>query len=111
MTAYGGDNDEGWGIHHVGFGFVMPFKPVVSNGGPFDDMAYCAGYEVGNLAGILEYRRPIEWVGMVRTANMEQIDLIAMRFGYAVDRSRDHVLTDVGEDDHWTHLVLRSGVS
>lgn len=68
--------DEG-----TGYSLVMPFVTVASKGGPYDDDAYVAGYEMGQLDAALALR-PEEHAATVRTENAIQADLIAMRHGY-----------------------------
>ncbi|MGH3783165.1 MAG: hypothetical protein ACRDRO_21705 [Pseudonocardiaceae bacterium] len=76
------DNDD---TEAAGFGLVMPFVSVVSKGGPHADDAYVAGYEMGQLAGRLEYGRPAEHEQRIRAENTEQADLIAMQHGYRAE--------------------------
>lgn len=66
------------------YDMVMPFVTVTSKGGPHDDDAYVAGYEMGLLWADLRYST---WpmTRTVRTDNLPQVDLIAMRHGYTVD--------------------------
>lgn len=64
-----------------GFNLVMPFITVTSVGGPFDDDAYVAGYEMGKLDAILEMGLAQHSVA-IQTANVAQADLLAMRHGY-----------------------------
>lgn len=74
-------DDEG------GYGLVMPFLPVTSKGGPFDDQAYVAGYEMGRIDAILAAAQALGLTPdthyYVTPDNAEQIDLIAMRYGFA----------------------------
>ncbi len=69
------------GGHYERYELVMPFLPVVSRGGPYDDEAFAAGYRMGRLDGDLaqgvDHPRPIG------VGEREQADLIAMRHGYA----------------------------
>ena len=75
---------------------VMPFVAVTSQGGPFDDTAYVAGYELGVLDGQLAGphaptpERPgppsVQDWRWIKTANVEQADLIAMRHGRSMER-------------------------
>jgi hypothetical protein len=60
---------------------VMPFVAVASNGGPYDDQAYTAGYEMGVLDEALKWQPPTHSV-TIRTDNAGQADLLAMRHGY-----------------------------
>jgi hypothetical protein len=62
---------------------VMPFLPVTSKGGPFDDHAYTAGYEMGLLDAHLNWAFSFgRETRVIRTANREQADLLAMRHGW-----------------------------
>lgn len=63
---------------------LMPFVVCASHGGPFDDVAFCAGYECGTIAARLEIEQPAVLQASVRTANVPQFDLIAMHTGYAI---------------------------
>lgn len=63
------------------YDMVMPFLPVTSKGGPYPDDAYVAGYEMGGLDSHLAHQ-PSFHAATIRTANVEQADLIAMRHGY-----------------------------
>ncbi len=67
------------------YALVMPFLPVASRGGPFEDEAYVAGYQLGRLDAHLEHGQPDELLVMVDDRNREQADLIAMRRGYALE--------------------------
>lgn len=88
---------------------VMPLVTVTSAGGPHDDNAYTAGYEAGRLDGYLAVYAATGAVGFgftitVRTDNVPQVDLIAMRHGFiaALDEDADHV-------DGWTTLRFTQG--
>lgn len=63
------------------YSMLMPFIAVTSKGGPFDDASYCAGYEMGQLDAALQAGPRLHQV-TIRTANVEQADLMAMRYGY-----------------------------
>lgn len=64
-----------------GYELVMPFVVVTSKGGPYDDDAYVAGYEMGLLDAQLK-AGPDRHTVTVRTDNAAQADLLAMRYGY-----------------------------
>jgi hypothetical protein len=65
------------------YALVMPFLPVQSKGGPHDDDAYTAGYEVGLLDALLGHAYTFGRVHRVlRTDNQKQADLLAMRHGW-----------------------------
>ncbi len=77
------------------FESVMPFVSVASKGGPFDDNAFAAGYEVGLLDALLGHAYTFgRQHRTLRQDNREQADLIAMRHGWRVE------FTDV-ESDEW----------
>jgi hypothetical protein len=82
-----------------GYGLVMPFVTVASKGGPHDDAAYCAGYEMGRLDAILQTGRQ-RGIGLLsttcRTENQAQADLIAMHRGYTATFTESDV-------EGWTH--------
>lgn len=63
------------------YGLVMPFLPVASRGGPYDDGAYTAGYEMGTLDAALA-AHPTAHRTTIHSANATQADLIAMHHGY-----------------------------
>jgi hypothetical protein len=75
------------------YGLVIPFLPVASKGGPYDDEAFVAGFEMGRLDEVLRSRLGalIQPLGigtgrietMIHTPNAAQADLIAMRHGYS----------------------------
>jgi hypothetical protein len=66
------------------YDMVMPFVTVTSKGGPHDDDAYVAGFEMGRLDSELEYTTwPL--VRTIRTENVPQADLIAMRHGFRME--------------------------
>lgn len=76
MTGGRGDDDVELGV---------PLIPVASQGGPYDDDAYMAGWEMGALAVELEYTRPPLLQRKVRRDNVRQADLLGMRYGYRVE--------------------------
>lgn len=101
------DNDDEVG--HP-FGMVMPFLPVTSKGGPFDDNAYAAGWECGQIAALLEYSSEVPGTLAesqrlklpVRTANVDQLDLVAMHHGFVIDER------EPWEDgSEWTFIRFR----
>lgn len=60
---------------------AMPFITVLSRGGPHDDHAYTAGFEMGRLYGLMEAGQPLPDC-TVQTVNVPQLDLCAMKHGY-----------------------------
>lgn len=69
---------------------ILPFVAVVSRGGTFDDASYSAGFEVGHLWSYLEYQNPQQVDDTFRKENVEQLDLVAMHFGYVMQRDREY---------------------
>lgn len=63
---------------------VMPFVGVTSKGGPFDDDAYSAGWEMGALDMFLAANRPPFHGQPILAENAEQADLIGMKHGCKV---------------------------
>jgi hypothetical protein len=85
---------------------LMPFLPVQSKGGPYDDNAYTAGWEMGQLWHVLEMSTVIGVMASmqdltIHRANREQADLIAMHFGFVAEFTE--------YDDEWTRLSLKPG--
>ena len=76
---------------------VMPFVVTKSHGGPYDDEAFCAGYEMGLMAGRFEGQ--VSQNLTIRTENVPQANLIAMKHGLSVIAEEDH-------DGGWTTLTL-----
>lgn len=94
------DPDTTWGL-------IVPFVVVESKGGPYNDQAFTAGYEmgiadmrcrIGNEAGANDLRFPI-----VRTDCLPQLDLIAMHHGYTM-----HVHPADDTLPEWSACTLRS---
>lgn len=82
------------------FSLIMPFVVCASQGGPYDDTAFVAGYECGLVDAELA-AKPGVVTKTVRAASMPQVDLIAMRHGFTVD-------AEPWEDgpDEWVSVVL-----
>lgn len=72
----------------------MPLLVVARNGGPYDEPSLMAGYRMGHLDAVLPSLRALPvaelhvWVPL---ALVPQLDLVAMRHGFAV--------TQVSEED------------
>lgn len=91
---------------------LMPFVVVESNGGPFDDSAYVAGYALGRLDLRLEMSArfnlepPDE---MIDRRNLPQLDLVAMHHGYAITERQMQLegVEDEAADlvrSEWAHI-------
>lgn len=80
MTAPEPDDDL------AGYGLLMPFLPVKSKGGPHDDDAFVAGWEMGKLDAYLSQDmsqlHTIAYTTLVHEENWQQTDLLAMRYGF-----------------------------
>lgn len=89
------------------YGLVMPFVTVTSVGGPHDDTAYVAGFEMGALDVRLAQAaaaRAVPRTTCIHTANMAQADLIAMKHGFTttytpIDGHPDWVYVDFATED------------
>lgn len=66
---------------------VMPFIVCQSNGGPYDDESFVAGFQAGEINYAMKLLAQIgvatrlHWP-IVRSALKEQIDLMAMQHGF-----------------------------
>lgn len=68
---------------------LMPFVTVTSVGGPHDDAAYTAGFEMGRYDATLATSMDGDRIDTIRTENVPQADLIAMRYGFTVKWVRE----------------------
>lgn len=91
--------------HDHTWGLVMPFVVVESNGGPFNDHAFCAGVQFGVLMQRLSKTRPQEHEEQVCTEIVPQVDLLAMKEGYRLESSETRTDTGVVLDE-WTLVKL-----
>ena len=67
---------------------AVPFVVCKTQGGPFDDDAFVAGFQAGTIdqalrSGPAGFAMKI-WFPMVRTALVPQLELLAMNRGYPV---------------------------
>lgn len=83
---------------------VIPFVSLASKGGPHEDQAYVAGYEMGRLDAVLEHQRPPVLDMTIRLDNRHQADLIAMHRGYAM-----RIVHDWGTDG-WLSATFTHGI-
>lgn len=79
-----------------GMSLVLPFVACQSKGGPYEDTAFAAGFQCGEidraLAAAVAASATTVRFPMVRTALLPQLELIAMHRGYtkvAADVSGD----------------------
>lgn len=75
---------------------IMPFVVCQSKGGPYDDLAFAAGYGAGHIAARLEVAGVLGTDAItypiVRRELLPQLELIGMHFGFPV--------IDVSEPSH-----------
>ncbi len=95
-----------------GMELVMPFVAVASVGGPYDDEAFAAGWQAGQVEGALAIAVHLGATRLhfpiFRTALAKQADLIAMKHGYtaAVVASEEYpewgvmTITKVSEEEN-----------
>lgn len=81
------------------FSLVMPFVVCASNGGPYEDVAFVAGYECGMVEAALQ-TAPATERRTVRSANLPQLDLIAMRLGFVM------AITPWKNDPEWSLVTF-----
>jgi len=83
---------------------LLPFVVVTSKDGPYDDQAYAAGWEaaqIWNTVFSLQHVRGTALLNQcVRTANLPQIDLIAMQFGWKMKSQLSEA------SDEWSLVVF-----
>lgn len=87
----------------VDFGLVIPFTVCRSNGGPYDDEAFVAGYFVGQIDKELQVAAACNAEGVlapiVRRAVLPQLELHGMRHGFPVMKVGQE--TDPSLDGEW----------
>jgi hypothetical protein len=69
-----------------GYDLVMPFIVCQTNGGPYDDDAFVAGFQAGEIDQALKTASTVRAAkvhfAMVHTALLPQLELIAMHRGF-----------------------------
>lgn len=82
---------------------VMPFTVCASEGGPYEDEAFCAGFTAGQLDRELRVDHPVGYIlgYTAPPALLPQLDLIAMRHRWD--------MKSIGLDDteEWADLEFR----
>ena len=86
------------------WGLVMPFIACTSNGGPFDDEAFVAGWQAGRINQELEVATQAvrEARFCVNSQLVKQLDLVGMRHGFPVVEAE---VWDEAPD--WTYVTFR----
>lgn len=74
----------------VEYDLVMPFVVCASQGGPFDDGAYVAGYEMGRLDADFEVAAAV-FERTIRTDNVPQAELLAMKHEWQMESRPDPI--------------------
>lgn len=74
---------------------VVPFVACESSGGPYDNNAFVAGFQMGQLSELLDGEALVCQMTIYSTLRV-QADLIAMSTGY------ESTFEDSGEDE-WTY--------
>lgn len=69
------------------YSLIMPFVACVSQGGPYPDDAFVAGYTAASLDAQMEHGHEA-FTHCVPPALLPQLDLIAMRRGWALTHAR-----------------------
>lgn len=86
------------------YDLVIPFVACKSQGGPYDDQSFVAGYQAGRIDAALTSLKPVggtELRATIRTDLTRQIDLIAMHHGFSM------TLLPCEEAPGWTFATLR----
>lgn len=82
------------------YGLVMPFVVAASVGGPYEDEAFTAGWQLGSLDySLADPARYLPMVITVPVGCVPQVDLIAMRYGCRAELGE--------EDDSGTWRTMR----
>ena len=89
-------NDDG---NHE-YSLVMPFIACQSQGGPYQDEAFVAGFHLGQLDIALTRGITEELSSVEATALIPQLDLLAMRHGLTLE----HRTWD--EDPKWSFVTF-----
>ena len=63
------------------YSLVMPFIACRSQGGPYDDEAFVAGFHLGQIHAVLDRGITEEYSSVEATALVPQLDLLAMSRG------------------------------
>lgn len=89
------DPDE----HPVERSMLVPFVAVASQGGPYDDNSFIAGFACGEAWGAVGAGQRFE--KPVYPALLDQLDLIAMHFGATIAQR-----VAEGMETEWAHVVI-----
>lgn len=83
---------------------VVPFTVCKSQGGPYEDQSFTAGFQAGSMFTMLEVTKLLGGANTMPRVAYQQLvpllDLIAMRFGYTVDY-------DMSEYADWVTVTFK----
>ncbi len=99
--------------HDHDFGLVVPFVVCQSKDGPYDDAAFVAGYQCGEvdtkLAVAAALQAPSLDLPIVRRALLPQLALHGMRYGYTTMEVPDPDPEVAGTDEWCSVRFVRGG--
>lgn len=82
---------------------LLPFVVCASDGGPYEDFSFVAGFRLGQLWEQIDVAHACGasrfYVHAIERASLPQLDLIAMHFGYVVEY-------EAHDDDDWCIATL-----
>lgn len=85
------------------YSLVMPFVVCHSTGGPYEDQAFVAGYQTGQIDAALkagEKDNRDHGLIAVYTELLPQLDLVAMRYGYTMT-------SEPTQTEAWSYVSFR----
>jgi hypothetical protein len=88
------------------YSLLMPFVACASEGGPYDDDSFVAGFHAGALDRSLAVIEATGGTGMRATVNAAlrpQLDLIAMRYGFYLEVTKSST-------DPWIYVEFHKSV-
>jgi len=82
------------------FELLVPFTCVESEGGPYNDKAFAAGWQLGAAWQLLQQHKDVwtESVLLFYPDLAHQVDLMAMQFGF--------MTSVVGESEDFIHVLI-----
>jgi hypothetical protein len=90
-----------------GYELVVPFVVCTSVGGPFDDDAFVAGFQAGQVNQALKVAANAnahEVQFTINAALVKQVELIGMNHGF------HHIVAEVADDaPSWAFVTFRTG--
>ncbi len=89
---------------HEGLELAFPFTVCQSNGGPYDDEAFVAGYQAGRVDTALKTAAAIgatTYTVTVLTTLVGQLELIGMHYGFPAMTAEQF-----GEAPEWSTVTL-----